>query len=153
MPWNVLQCRGLDSCPVMFSYLGEDHTSLKGSVVSISRFLGSACLWAVLLALAVLETSVSSAFSKWPSQHIFSPATQPPNSLWNLYQCFCFPFPPCTAAGSMLGRRLCGSFLSSLTVPSASQRLVWAREPFAGFLWPLSLPSASEGLCALVPAP
>ena len=53
----------------------------------------------------------------------------------------------------MLGRRLCGSFLSSLTVPSASQRHVWAREPSAGFLWPLSLLSAPEGLCALVPAP
>ena len=64
-----------------------------------------------------------------------------------------FPVPTLHSSWKHARWRLCGSFLSSLTVPSASQRLVWAREPFAGFLWPLSLPSASEGLCALVPAP
>ena len=58
----------------MFSWLGEDLISLKGSAVSNSRFWGSVCLLAVLLALAVLDTSLSSAISKWSSQYIFTPA-------------------------------------------------------------------------------
>ena len=95
---------------------------------------------------------------------------QPPNCLWNLYRCFCFLVPPCTAGGSMIQRGLCGSFLSSLIVSSASKRIVWTKETFMGFLWPPELalcirglvctclssldpPSAlSQGLCVLVSA-
>ena len=44
---------------------------VAGFGVSVS----SVCLWAVLLVLAVLDTSISAAASKWPSQHI--PATSP----------------------------------------------------------------------------
>ena len=73
-PLSVLQCRRSDSRPVKFSWLGEDLISLKGSTVPSSRFGGSVCLWAVLLALAVLDTSVFSAVSKWSYQHIFTPA-------------------------------------------------------------------------------
>ena len=72
----------------MFSWLGKfvavfwlmklDLVSLKGNGVSSSRFglsMGSGCLWAVLLALAVLDTSNSTVASKWPSQHIITAAS------------------------------------------------------------------------------
>ena len=71
-----------------------DLVSLKGSAVSSCRFcvsMGSVCLQAVLLALAVLlllllllrhfsrvrllDTSNSAVGSKWPSQHIFTAAS------------------------------------------------------------------------------
>ena len=70
----------------------------------------------------------------------------------------------------MIQRGLCGSFLSSLIVSSASKRIVWTKETFMGFLWPPELalcirglvctclssldpPSAlSQGLCVLVSA-
>ena len=44
---------------------------VAGFGVSVS----SVCLWAVLLVLAVLDTSISAAASKWPSQHIFTAAS------------------------------------------------------------------------------
>ena len=37
--------------------------------------MGSVCLWAVLLALAMLDMSISTATSKWPSQHVFTAAS------------------------------------------------------------------------------
>ena len=55
-----------------------DLVSLKGSAVSSCRFCvstGSVCLQAVLLALAVLDTSISAVASKWPSQRIFTAAS------------------------------------------------------------------------------
>ena len=42
------------------------------SIVSFGVSMGSVCLWAVLLALAVLDMSISAAASKWPSQSIFT---------------------------------------------------------------------------------
>ena len=80
----------LDQCPAAFSCLEElmpvlclmelDLTSLKGTtVLSSSRFWGvyeSVCLWTVLPTLTVLDTSISAAAFKQPSQHIFT-ATSP----------------------------------------------------------------------------
>ena len=63
--------------PVFWS-MKLDLVSLKGSAVSSSRFglsMGSGFLWAVLLALAVLDTSISAAASKWPSQYIITAAS------------------------------------------------------------------------------
>lgn len=86
--------------------------------------MGPVCVWAALLALAVLDTSISTAASKWPSQHI-STVASPQLSPGSLL-CFCSPVPPCTASQSLLGRGLCGFFLGSPTVPSVSWRLLWA---------------------------
>ena len=86
--------------------------------------VGPVCVWAALLALAVLDTSISTAASKWPSQHI-STVASPQLSPGSLL-CFCSPVPPCTASQSLLGRGLCGFFLGSPTVPSVSWRLLWA---------------------------
>ena len=99
---------GLVSCDVflvggyvpVFWLLELDLFSLKGSAVSSSTFLGvygSVCLWAVLLTLAVLDTSTSTAASKWLSQHIFTGTSPLPTCPWNLGQCFCSPASPCTA--------------------------------------------------------
>ena len=55
-----------------------DLLTLKGSSVSSRGFgmsMGSICFWAVLLAFAVLDTSISTDTSKWPPQHIFTAAS------------------------------------------------------------------------------
>ena len=45
-------------------------------VVSFGVSTDSVRLWAVLLAFAVLATSLSGAVSKWPSEHICSAASR-----------------------------------------------------------------------------
>ena len=45
---------------------------MQCSVVGFGVSMGSICLWAVLLALSVLDTSISTAVSKWPSQDNFT---------------------------------------------------------------------------------
>ena len=71
---------------------------------------------------------------------------QPPTCPWNLSWCFCSLVPPCIEGWTLLIRSLCGSFLGSLTLLSALQRLVWAS------LSLLISPSASWGLGTLVSA-
>ena len=71
---------------------------------------------------------------------------QPPTCPWNLPLCFCSLVPPCIEGWTLLIRSLCGSFLGSLTLLSALQRLVWAS------LSLLISPSASWGLGTLVSA-
>ena len=134
----------------MFSWLGKlvpvfwlmelDLISLKGSTVAV---VGSVYIWTVLLALAVLDASnfcsrVKVALSAYLHSH------QPPTCPLNLCYCFCPPVLPCIARWILLGMGLCGSILSSLTLASATWRLVWAS------LNALSSPSVSWSLFALV---
>ena len=122
----------------MFCFMELDLISLKVSAVSSSRFwvvYGFSLSWEVLV-LAVLDMSISKGTSKRPYQHIFTVSS--------ICQCFFSQVTPYTASQSLVGTGLCGSFLDISTFPSASWRLVWA------FLSPLSSPSASQGLCALV---
>ena len=121
------------------------HHSSKASILWCSAFL------TVQLSHPYMTTGETIALTRWTFvgkvmsllfKHIWS-AAKPPTCPWGPRWCFCFAVPPCTADWSWLGRGLCGSFL----VPSASRRLVWAS------LSPLSSPSTSRGLCALVLAP
>ena len=52
------------------SRLSEGQCSVLWLVWGIS--VGSVYLWTILLALSVLDTSISTAVSKWPSQDIFT---------------------------------------------------------------------------------
>ena len=82
--------------------------------------VGSGCLWAVLLAGAVLDTSISAAASKRPPQHSLLPPAPPcPRIFW----CFSPLAPLCTAGWSLLRRGSCGSFLSSLALSSVNTKL------------------------------
>ena len=141
---------------MMFSWLGElvpvfwlmelGLLFLKSSAVSSSRF------WAI----KGFSVSLGSPSGFGSARHIsflshFKVVLSVyfhscPNCLWNLCQCFCFLAPLCTAGGSMLGKGLCGSFLSSMIVPSASKRLVWTRDTFMGFLWSPELALCIRGL-------
>ena len=128
----------------VFWLMELDLIPLKSSAVSSRDFevpMGSACLWTVPLALAVLDASISTATSKWLSQHICTAA----HPLLG---------PGITAGASvpqscpaLLGRGFCSSFLGSSAVPSASQRLVRPS------LSPLSLPSLSQSWTARISAP
>ena len=73
---------------MVFSWLGElvpmfwvmeldlaSVSAMQCPVVCFGVSVGSVCLWAVLLALAVLDASISAAASKWPSQHVFIAAS------------------------------------------------------------------------------
>jgi len=62
--------------PSGFVSVRHVYWAVQCSVVSFGVSMGSICLWAVLLALSVLDTSISIAVSKWPYQHIFT-ATSP----------------------------------------------------------------------------
>ena len=66
---------------MVFSWLGElvpmfwvmeldlaSVSAMQCPVVGFGVSVGSVCLWAVLLALAVLDASISTAASKWLSQ-------------------------------------------------------------------------------------
>ena len=86
-------------------------------VLGFGVSIGSVWLWAVFLALTVLDMSISTATSKWPSQHIFT-ASSPKLVTGIFASCFCFLVPPFTAGQILLDRGLCRSFLDSLTVSS-----------------------------------
>jgi len=128
-------------CYSWWSWISPLWSAVQCPVVGFGVSVHSVCLWAVVLAFMVLGTCISADALKW-LQHICSvtsPLLVPGIMKW----CFCSPVLPCGAGWSLLGRCLCGCFL----VPSTSRWLVWAS------LWPLSLPSVSRGLCALVLAP
>ena len=104
----------------------------------------SVCLWVVLLVLAVLDTPISAAASKWPSQDII--ATSP------------LLVPGIIAHASVSWFRLallaeacyleaCVDLFSVPQPSPLSQRLVWAS------LRPLSSLYVPQGLCAPISAP
>ena len=108
----------------------------------------------------MLDVSISTAASKWLSQHIFTGTSPLPTCPWNLCQCFCSPASSCTAGWSFLVRGFMGLF-SAPWPRKVSQRLVWAflgpaelTPCFSGLvctcLGSPGLPSVSRGLCALV---
>ena len=49
---------------------------MKCPVVGFGLSMGSVCLWAVIMALIVLDKFISTATLQWRSQHIFT-ATSP----------------------------------------------------------------------------
>ena len=125
----------------MFWLMQLDLISLKGSVVSSSKF------WSVY----GFNTSLGSSSGFGSSCSFFKVAFlaylhchQPPTCPRSLCQHFCSPVLPCTAGWCLLGKGLCGSFLGSPALPSVSWKLVWAS------LSPLSSPSMLRGLCALL---
>ena len=66
-------------------------------VVDFGVSLHSACLCAVLLALAMLDTSIFTALSKWPSQHIFTATS--PRLVPEIFSGTSVAYvPPCTAS-------------------------------------------------------
>ena len=108
----------------------------------------------------MLDVSISTAASKWLSQHIFTGTSPLPTCPWNLCQCFCSPASSCTAGWSFLVRGFMGLF-SAPWPRKVSQRLVWAflgpaelTPCFSGLvctcLGSPGLPSVLRGLCALV---
>ena len=101
-------------CCSWWSWISPLWRAGESPVVGVGESMGSACLWAVLLALKVLDMSISTPTSKWPSAyfHCHQPKTCP----WNLSWCFWSPAPPFTAGQTLLGKGLCGSFLDPLTV-------------------------------------
>ena len=132
----------------MFQLMEPDLISLKGSTVSSSRFWG---VYGFSMSLgspsgfgSVRHIYFCSRIKVTESAYLH--CHQPPVCPWNLCQCSCPLALPCTASWRLPGRGLCGSFLSSLALPSASWRPVWAS------LSPLSLPSVSQGMCALASA-
>ena len=122
----------------MFSWLGElvavfqlielDLISLKGTTVSNSRFWG-VCGFSVSLSS---PPGIGSVRHIYFCSHVkvtvsvYLHCHHSPACPWNLCQCSCPLVLPCTASQRLLGRDLCGSFLSSLALPSASWRPVWA---------------------------
>ena len=96
------------------------------------------------LDLAVLDTSISVAASKWPSQHI--PATSPllvPGIIAHAFVPWSHP----ALLAEACYVEACVDLFSAPQPCPLSQRLVWAS------LRPLSSLSVSQGLCALVSAP
>ena len=60
----------------------------------------------------------------WSGFSAYFPCCHLSTCPWNLCQCFSSLVTACPAGQSLLGRCLCGSFLGSPTLPSASQRRV-----------------------------
>ena len=114
---------------------------MQWPVVGLGLSMGSVHLWGVLLALAMLDTSISAASSKWPFQHNLT-ATSLIQSL-----------------ESLLVLLLTGPALHCKP-KLARQGLVWQLpsptlcvvETCVGFPQPLSSPTIFQGLCALVSA-
>ena len=63
-------------CSGWWSWISSVWRAVACPVVGLGVSVGFVCLWAVLLALAMLDTSISSVTSKWTSRHIFT-ATSP----------------------------------------------------------------------------
>ena len=63
-------------CSSWWSRISSLWRAAQCPVVGFGESMGSVCLWAVLLDLAVWDTSISAVASKWPNQHIFT-ATSP----------------------------------------------------------------------------
>jgi len=163
---------GLDYCPVIFSWFEAACACVlvDGAVSHFSKGLCSVQfwdvygfnLWADLLALAILDMSLSAAATKWPSQHIFTtispllvPGIFPGVSVpWYLPElkaepCYleaCVDLFLAPQPGSLHGRDLCGP-------PSAS----WAHPLFHGAWVYLSqligLTCMSQGLHVLLSTP
>ena len=123
--WSLPPWMGLDSCPVIFSWLGElvpvfwlmelDLISLKGNAVSSSSYGG---VYGFSMSLgspsgfgSVRHVYFHSHFKVVLLEYLH--CCQPPTCPLNLCQCFCSLVLPCTARQSLLGRGLCGPFLGS----------------------------------------
>ena len=104
-------------CCGWWSWISSLWRAGEGPVVGVGESMGSVCLWAVLLALKVLDMSISTATSKWPSAYFHR--CQSKTCPWNLSWCFWSLAPPFTAGQILLGKGLCGSFLDPLTVAPA----------------------------------
>ena len=139
----------------MFWLMKLSFVSLKGSAVSSSTF------WGVYgFSMSLGNPSDFGIFRHvYFCSHVkvallaYLHCHQPPTCPWNLWQCFCFWIPPCTAGGRLLGRGLCGSSLNSRTLPSASQTCVGFPQPHelarcvAGRLHLFRFGSPARSLC------
>ena len=132
---------------------------MQWPVGGLGLSMGSVRLWGVLLALAMLDTSISAASSKWPFQHNFT-ATSLIQSLESLLVLLltvlamhCKP--------NLLGRGLCGSPPSpALCVvetcvgfPQAPELTHYIAGLVCSCFSSLGPPSMSQGLCVLVSVP
>ena len=133
----------LEELVPLFWLMELDLVSLKGSAESSSRFWGVSGFnmsFDSPSGFGNEDTSIFTALSKWPSQHIFTATS--PRLVPEIFSGTAVPpVLPCTAGWSLLSRGLCWSFLGSLTLPSVLQRLVWPS------FSPLSSPCMSWGLC------
>ena len=59
-------------CSGWWSWISSLWRVVRCPIVGFGVSMGSLCLWAVLLALAVLDMSISATVSNWPSQHSFT---------------------------------------------------------------------------------
>lgn len=104
--------------------------------------------WAVLLALALLDMSISHSHYQSGLLSISFHCCQPPYLSLESLLVLLFPSSSlCIAGQNLLVRGLSGSFLSSPTLPSVSLRIVWDS------LRLLSFPSVSWGLVHLSQLP
>ena len=112
----------------MFQLMELDLISLKGTTVSNSRFWG-VCGFSMSLNS---PPGIGSVRHIYFCSHVkvtvsvYLHCHHSPACPWNLCLCSCPLVLPCTASQRLLSRDLCGCFLSSLALPSASWRPVWA---------------------------
>ena len=139
--WGLPGWGSLCLCSDWWSWISSLWRVVQCPVEGFGVSMGSECFWTVLLAFAVLDTSISTDTWKWLSAYLH--CCQPPTCPWNHCWCFCSLAPPCTADWSLTGRGLCGCFLWSLITPAALWRLVCSSFSSPG------LPSAPRDLCAL----
>ena len=151
-------------------------------VVHFGVSMGSVCLWAVRLALAFLDMSISAAMSKWPSQHIFmvtSPLLVPgifasasvsgshpalhhnlawaslsPTSLCCVLQgfCICLPLFWLTGPHSM-SQGLCAHHRACVYLPQLLGPALCIEGLVCTCLASAGPPSMPWGLCVLLSAP
>ena len=127
-------------CSGWWSWISSLWRAVQCPVVS----MGPVCVWAVLLALAVLDTSISTAASKWPSQHISIVAN--PRLVSGIIAMLLFSCPALHCWPKLAGQGFVWIFS---WLPNCALCVV---ETSVGFPQPPELIPCVVGLCTLVSA-